>query len=535
MRPLEDGADYYSPYNDISLALSLKSTGDVPHVQTKMTAAITQDGTGFRGIEEVHIVPFQTESAAPVSAGNPRLGGSNVYIQNPVIGKTSLVANNNSHLYPVVKVPLSTNRVLAYGKTMDSGNAATRQGKHVNGVLTPSGLDNPNTTADISFCLEPVLESADISSIDQAADGMIAALNGVVEGMRATEDPEILAFLDAFTIQNRIAACSYQTLYRIEQTILGELSQYNGSNPAAINAVMGVLADLQAARSAAGSGFPSSYGIPEGAIGMWWNGNRFIKVIDGVNVSLVPMDGYCYPPSLWYYSNSAVRTSSNADVTDQYKPQNPTWASILSYYSDGTSVSSATRSVAIVDQMQYGNGLVEFRFVAPDASAAAVAGCPLTGIIIGDQKDVDYSFAPKASSPYRFVYDNNISGVTLGGTSQYVQLLVLPTADDQAVHFALEFQNNTSSTFQCQQGIVSPGCKFYLAGELKPGGGTKPDSENIAGVFDSDHKTTVYIKVENLGNAYNAVPDLRDPQLELGVVAEMDWMQVEPGGIKLPF
>ncbi len=534
MRPLEDGADY-SQYNDISLALSLKSTGDVPHVQTKMTAAITQDGTGFRGIEEVHIVPFLTESAAPVSAGNPRLGGTNVYIQNPVIGKTSLVANNNSHLYPVVKVPLSTNRVLAYGKTMDSGNAATRQGKHVNGVLTPSGLDNPSTTADISFCLEPVLESSDISSIDQAADGMIAALNGVVEGMRATEDPEIIAFLDAFTIQNRIAACSYQTLYRIEQTILGELSRYNGSNPAAINAVMGVLADLQTARSAAGSGFPSSYGIPEGAIGMWWNGNRFIKVIDGVNVSLVPMSGYCYPPSLWYYANSAVKTSSNADVTDQYKPQNPTWGSILSYYSDGTSVSSATRSVAIVDQMQYGNGLVEFRFVAPDASAAAAAGCPLTGIIIGDQKDVDYSFAPKASSEFRFIYDNNISGVTLGGTSQYVQLLVLPTADDQAVHFALEFQNNTSSTFQCQQGIVSPGCKFYLAGELKPGGGTKPDTENIAGVFDSDHKTTVYIKVENLGNAYNAVPDLRDPQLELGVVAEMDWIQVEPGGIKLPF
>ena len=175
MRPLDDGGADYAKYNDISLALSLKSTGDVPHVQTKMTAAITQDGTGFRGIEEVHIIPFLTESAAPVSAGNPRLGGTNVYIQNPVIGKTSLVANNNSHLYPVVKVPLSTNRVLAYGKSMDSGNAATRQGKHVNGVLTPTGLDNPNTTADISFCLEPVLETSDITSIDQAADGMIAA------------------------------------------------------------------------------------------------------------------------------------------------------------------------------------------------------------------------------------------------------------------------------------------------------------------------------------------------------------------------
>ena len=54
-------------------------------------------------------------------------------------------------------------------------------------------------------------------------------------------------------------------------------------------------------------------------------------------------------------------------------------------------------------------------------------------------------------------------------------------------------------------------------------------------MFDSDYKTTVYVRVSELGNAYNTVPDLRDPQLELGVVAEMDWMQVEPGGIKLPF
>jgi hypothetical protein len=186
--------------------------------------------------------------------------------------------------------------------------------------------------------------------------------------------------------------------------------------------------------------------------------------------------------------------------------------------------------------MQYGDAMVEFRLTTLDVSNAAAAGCPLTGIIIGDQKDVDFGFAPKASSTDWFVYDNNVSGVTLGSTtSQSVQLLVLPVADDQTVHFALEFQNNTSSAFQCQQGTVQPGCRFYLAGELKPGEGTKPTGEEIAGVFDSDHKTTVYVQVNNLENAYSAVPDLRDPQLEIGVVAEMDWIQVEHGGIKLPF
>jgi hypothetical protein len=533
-RPLETGGADDPWYNAISLALSLKNTGEVPEVQTKMLAAITQDAAGFRGIEQIYVIPFQTESAIPVNAGTARLGGRNVYINNPTIGQTGLVANNNSHLYDLVSVPLRTNRVLAYGKAFDSGTVSTKEGKHKNGVLTPTGLDNPNAPGDISFSLEPVLETADLTAINQKSDNLIAALNDVVEVLQATEDADIQAFLDAFTYENQISACSYQTLYRLEQSILGALSVYNGTNPDAINAVMIKLSDLQTARNAVGSGFPSAYGIPEGAVGMWWNGHRFVKLITGVNISLVPMTGYCYPPSLWYYANSTVKTSANAAVKEQYKPLNYTWGSILSYYTEGNSVQSSTRSVAIVDQMEYGVGLVEFHFLAPSGNAVSAAGCPLTGIIIGDQKDVDYSFAPN-SSESRFIYDNTMTDIKLGGTNQYVQMLVLPTADDQAVHFALEFQNNTSSSFQCQQGTIQPGCKFYLAGELKPGAGTKPDGESIVGVFDSDYKTTVYVRVNDLGNAYNTVPDLRDPQLELGVVAEIDWMQVEPGGLKLPF
>ena len=535
VRPLEwEGSD--GPYNAISLALSLKSPGDVPEwPATKMGSVITQDGTGFRGIEQVYVIPFQTTSASPVSDDSDRLGDRNVVIQNPLIGTTGLIANNNAHLYNIAIIPKSMNRVLAYGKAADDGSVATKEGKHKNGVLTPSGLDNPNASGDISFCLESVLETDDLTAINQKSDNLIAALNGVVEVLQASGDADILAFLDVFASENEISACSYQTLYRFEQNILGALSLYSGTNPDAINAVMIKLSALQAARDAAGAGFPSSYGVPEGAVGMWWNGHRFVKLIDGVNISLVSMLQYCYPPSLWYYANSAIKTASDDNVREQYNPQNPTWGNILSYYNLGASVTSETRSVAIVDQLQYGVGLVEFRFLAPEGPAAAAAGCPLTGIIIGDQKDVDFSFAPKPVSTDWFVYDNTISGITLGSTSQYVQMLVLPVTDEQTVHFALEFQNNTASSFPCQQGTVQPGCRFYLAGELKPGEGTKPAGEEIAGVFGSDHKTTVKVRVKDLAKAYNTVPDLRDPQLELGVVAEMDWIQVTPGGIKLPF
>ena len=162
------------------------------------------------------------------------------------------------------------------------------------------------------------------------------------------------------------------------------------------------------------------------------------------------------------------------------------------------------------------------------------AGCPLTGVIIGEQHDLDYSFYPKSAAS-RFVYDNNVSGIELGSTDKYVQVLVLPTATGESVHFALEFQNTTSSSFQCQQGTVMPGCKFYLAGELKPEEGTIPAGTSVAGVFSRDYKTTVNVKILKLGSAYNTVPDLRDPQLEIGVSVDMDWAQVEPSGIKLSY
>lgn len=533
-RSLErEGAD--GPYNAISLALSLRSPGNVPEEPvTKMTDAITQDGKPFRGIEQVYVIPFQTASANPVVDGSARLGDRNVFIQDPAIGKTGLVANNNSHLYNIAILPRNMNRVLAYGKSADDGPVSTRQEKHINGVLTPSGLENPSVSGDISFSLEPVLETADATAIGQTADNLIAALNGVVEALQASNDADILAFLDVFAAENEISACSYQTLYRFEQNILGALSLYNGTNSAAINTIMERVSNLQAARNAAGNGFPATYGIPEGAVGMWWNGHRFVKLLNGVNISLVPTPLYCYPPSLWYYANSAVKTSKDDKVEEQYKPQNFTWGNILSYYTGESSVTSATQSVAIVDQMQYGVGLVEFS-MALELSAAAANGCPLTGIIIGEQRDVDFSFSPKPSAQSRFVYDNNVSGITLGNTaSPSVQVLILPTSTDESVHFALEFQNNTSSSFPCQQGTVQPGCKFYLAGELKPGEGSKPAGAPDS-VFSSDYKTTVNVKVRNLDNAYNTVPDLRDPQLEIGVSVEMDWLQVEPGGIKLPF
>jgi hypothetical protein len=181
--------------------------------------------------------------------------------------------------------------------------------------------------------------------------------------------------------------------------------------------------------------------------------------------------------------------------------------------------------------------MLEISFKEPGSEAAlAATGCPLTGIIIGDQKDVDYNFMPATtrSNPSRYIYDSIVGDLKIGDTGTSVQTLTLQTVDNYTVHFALEFQNRTGKTLHCQQGEILPWCKFYLAGELDPNSGaTQPQNETLLNVFSKDRKTTVSVKIESLRNAYNTVPDLHDPQLEVGIVAEMNWVHITPKSHKI--
>ena len=278
----------------------------------------------------------------------------------------------------------------------------------------------------------------------------------------------------------------------------------------------------------AGSNYPASYGIPEGTFGFWWNGKEFVKMINGVNVSLVEPQSYCYPPTLWYYANSSIKTSDDENIKAEYVETNYQWDDILVKYDSGEMVGALTESVAITDPLQYGVALLDLCLDTPGSEAASlIADCPLTGIIIGDQKDVDFGFVP-GQGPSRYVYDNVINGVIkIGDTGKNTQTLLLESAVNTTVHFALEFRNTTGYTRSCQQGDILPRCKFYIAGELEaPSGGS---------VFSKDHKTSLRVRVNSLRNAYTTVPDLHSPQLEIGLVAEMKWNQITPQSIVLDY
>lgn len=519
-----------------SLALSLKNVLPGQDASTKMSTQVTQFEGNFRGIERMFLIPFNTESARAVEQGDSRLGNQNIVLGSSGISQSGLVDNNNSHLFGSAFVPSRMNRVLAYGKAPDYGGLDSKDRRHINGVLTAEGLADPSGSDDISFHLEPILASGEIdeyADILAMADALLDKLNVVMAKMAESKNASILTIFDNAKRLNNILACSYPTFDQMRNDILTALLRIPYESMDLVNEIGQITAtvsEFSAVLSAAGGDFPSSYGIPEGAIGFWWNGKSFVRLINGVNIALVDPVTYCYPPCLWYYANSPVKTSINENVEDLYVPSKP-WNDIISQYKEGNVVTTITQAVAVEDPLQYGVGLLQLSLKTPGEEAATlVPDCPLTGIIIGDQNDVDFSFMP-ASGASRYIFDNNTltedGYLKIGETGLSVPMLVLQTPVDKPVHFALEFKNNTGIIRKCQQGDILPRCKFYLAGTLKPTTGRS--------VFEQDCKTTISVKIDGLRNAYNTVPDLHDPQLEVGIETEMKWTQITPQSIVLHF
>lgn len=531
--PLEDGQNQPREVT-VSFAMSLKNVSSSQAPATKMNGSVVQAGGVFRGIEQLFIVPFHTENGTekggPVRATDERLGNYNVGRNSLWISYDGLVDNNHSHLYEVVIMPMSMNRVLTYGKVFDEtvSGGTEKDRKHRNGVLNPSNVSDPSMASEISFCLETIASESDSSAIVATADRLIASLNRVVDAIKASGEPTFRPIFEY--AENQIWACSYRTFFSILENIQATVFGYFGPGATAI---MEALNDFSGVLDSVGSTFPASYGIPEGCVGFWWNGKEFRRLINGVNIKLAPVTDYCYPPSLWYFANSGVCTSHDGSVISQYKAGNQYWKDILNYYDDGTTVVYATHSVALSDSLQYGVSLLSLNLSVSNTSAAA--GCPLTGVIVGGQKDVDFEFKPQENAgdnpvPIRYVYDKIDNGPAIGANgSASIPTLLLQTADRDSVYFVLEFNNTTTRTLRCQQGDILPGSSFYCVGKLVPPTGQAP----LKRVFSQDKMTAVTIRNITLINAYNTIPDLYDPQLEVGIQAEMDWEPLTPQSIKL--
>lgn len=306
------------------------------------------------------------------------------------------------------------------------------------------------------------------------------------------------------------------------------------------------------------AGFPGNLGLPAGCAAIKWNGSAFAVVNNSdPEAGMTERNKYCYPPYLWYYTNSQIKTSNVDNESEHYIAAKNTWSDILDEYVSGNAVSVNTKAVAVRNPLRYGVALLSATIQANAAVLADNDGnnatnvtlgantFPLRAIVIGNQRVQYYNFTPNVGSDVEYVlYDTNLgdaSGNTLYLTnteSAPFKTLVLQTPDNTNITFALEFQNNSGDKFYGKDGQVIPaGGNFYLIGILDIK--SRDEAERTVGgmvlnsVFTQAYKTTVSFKVSSLENAVNTIPDMRAPRLGVGVTADVNWIQVTPTSVPL--
>lgn len=475
-----------------------------------------QSPAQFRGMDNIQLIPFTTAPAAGGTGQTPIALGS--------ILDNELETGTNAKVYYEVQIPERTSHFLFYGEAYSANDDAK-----TNGALTANVEQAVN---NISFSLKPI--STDAENDDETTT-LAAALTSVAQAKDASSNTwasstsDLKPFYDAFTRLKAGSANSIElALNELKTGINGATASSEEDLKTAIsNAIDAALASI------ADCTYPQNVGLPDGAAQLKFEGGKFsyINSENIGNLSYTSMDRFVYPASLYYMANTKIKTADTR-LSDQYSTN---WEACLALYDGGgESVTATTQSVALVDPVKYAVGRfdVAAKFSASSIndnvgeSIAVTAGDSITldGILIGGQKNADWQFDPIASSEEYTIYDASVTSTKLGtadiASAIMAQSLALSTTAGTNVNFALELTNNTGNAFTGVDGIVPDGAKFYLVGQLVP-------QADKAGnqVFAKAYNTKANVTITSLAHAYNCIPDLKNPELELGLSVNLEWSE----------
>ena len=234
-----------------------------------------------------------------------------------------------------------------------------------------------------------------------------------------------------------------------------------------------------------------------------------------------------------YYVNSAVKTAD----TEVNMEQEEQWSTILGNL-QVTSVTSTTRSIAINDVINYGVGRLDLSVIfktqrVPDYKdngtnnslvTIPTEGFSITGVLIGGQGEVGWNYVPTTTGA-KTIYDKTMPTEMCakyavdfsGATKNYT--LVFETRPNTDVNVAIEFKNGDADFYGVDGQVIPAYGKFYLVGQLT----ASEASETGNKVFKQDYNTVAKFTVTTLKNAYNVLPDLRTPELKLGMSVDLKW------------
>lgn len=324
------------------------------------------------------------------------------------------------------------------------------------------------------------------------------------------------------------------------------------------------------------AGYPSETdNLPDGAAVLSWSGSTPTYAIDAnafngeEQMSVSKITNYVYPTSLYYWGSSTIGTSDESQEAlytkgytwDQIVNATVTVDETTTKIFSGDAITSKTRSVVLKSPVQYAVGRFDISVVAtpsgtnvtklPDSGKGKDAHqidpdkIKLTGVLIGGQKEVDWQFLPKKSAAEYTIFDNilkskkpasgTFDGVALStsATNYINRTLVLETYGKdgdtyESVNVALEFLNDDQDFYGFNGGIIPKGTKFYLVAKLdtKPASLSTEEFNKTGGkVFKQDFVTIAKFSIANLTKAYNYIPDLRNPAVELGLSVDLEWQK----------
>lgn len=473
-----------------------------------------QSPAQFRGMDNIQLIPFTTAPAAGGTGQTPIALGS--------ILDNELEAGTNAKVYYEVQIPERTSHFLFYGEAY----SATPNAK-TDGALKATIVESVD---GIKFELQSIATNAEndseVATLEAALNQVAGATDGTTAWKDATSD--LKKYYEALISLKAGSANSIKlALNELKTGITGATATSEGDLKTAIsNAIDAALASI------ADCTYPQNVGLPDGAAQVKWTGAAF-DYINSSNVgslAYTSMANFVYPASLYYMANTDIKTADTR-LSDRYSTN---WETCLGLYRGVGTVTATTQSVALVKPVKYAVGRfdVAAKFSASSIndnvgeSIAVTAGDSITldGILIGGQKNADWQFAPLASSEEYTIYDASVTSTKLGtadiASKIMAQSLALPTKAGDNVNFALELTNNTGKAFTGVDGIVPDGAKFYLVGKLVPQAG-KADNK----VFAQAYNTKANVTINSLAHAYNGIPDLKNPKLELGLSVNLEWTE----------
>lgn len=551
---------------------------------TRQSVAIVQGQTSpvFRGINNIELRPFSLTKGAIIASSDL----SSITAPTPItltagttIGKSGysattanaidktgvLYTTSNSHLYKDISIAIGTRSFMFYGVAPDETkpSGVYSDATH-NGALTKA---TGTTLGDISFSPAPIYSTAN-GEATEIADYLTLIANAKY-GSGADEVTTLTYFPNLTSLKvgswNSVKAAVqqiYSSVYNntdglseaIKTAILTKATDKAGTG----NTSTGTLAFT------ASYTYPANIGLPDGAASVLWdNTNKRFNAVttDNMGLNVSPLTIYAYPASLYYFGLSNIKTM-NKSMATEYN-DNDSWETIVGKYTgEGSSnvVQSTTRSIAIVDEVQYAVGRLDvivqtddnlgnIKDNADNDIAVGATDFPVTGILVGNQRAVDYKFNTKSTASPLTIYDSQMPTGTTDDPKVYLstgssptartRTLVLETLDasneDDAsanVTIAVEFENKTNKIIVGKDNeLIYPNTKFYLIGTLKPyknyedinGITYAGTTDKIKKAFVQDYITTAKFKIKSFKKAYNLLPDLRTPNLEIGMSVNLTW------------